>query len=363
MAKMTRAESTRLNDEAILSALAYSISDQGWDVISVSGVAKKAGVSVGAIYARAENLSELANMLWEIRLRTVIKEVLGLIAHACDSSSPELILRASSFFDLNKSTISPALELIIASQFDDELAEVIGIDFTNLISEMTVPRSSSLAVRHQAASRFLTLSFLFGRALAVSSGAVIEPLSYEEAKVLASFSRMKPEDKLESIGSPIFLKDSAGEGGEAELSILDVISKWGYRRATVSRMARAAGQTPGALISGFTSKADLVAEAARKLIYSPMEMWLPFEARISSEGSPKIRAGFLHGYLAPENRGWWKLNLELARVAETYQELEQFKTPADALQRTHLAVMFLALFTEGAADLPFIGPFRAGTTT
>lgn len=363
MAKVTRAETTRLNNEAILNALCALIRENGWDELSVSGVAKKAGVSVGAIYARAENLSELANTLWQVRLREQIVEVLELITEAVTASDVEQMLKVSSFMDKQIDILTPALELVVASQFDDELAEVIGEDFTHLISALTVPHSSSNADRHLAASQYLVMSFLFGRLLAMRNGVEIAPLTQEEATIISSFSKMKPEEITTSIPPLEFLKKGESETNVWGISILKVISKWGYRRATVSRMARATDQTPGALISGYSSKADLVAHVASEHLYSPMEMWKPFVSRIPQEGSAEIRASFLKGYLAPENRGWWKLNLELARVAETYPELAQFQTPSDALQRTHLAVMFLALFTENASTLPFLGAFRAGATT
>lgn len=363
MAKVTRAETTRLNDQAILDALCALICERGWDEISVSSVAKKAGVSVGAIYARAENLSELANILWQVRLSAVIGEVLDRITEAILSSNPDKILKLSSYMDSQSSLITPALELAVASQFDDELAEVIGEDFTHMISRRTVPISNSIVERHLAAAQFLVISFLIGRNLAMRNGVEVEPLSHSEGVILAAFSQMKPQESTASMKSPEFLKKHDSDTNMWGLSILKVISKWGYRRATVSRMARATGQTPGALISGYRSKAELVAHVASEYLYSPMEMWEPFFNLIPQEGSAEIRSAFLRGYLASENKGWWKLNLELARVAGTYPELAQFKTPSDPLQRTHLAVMFLALFTEGASDLPFLGAFQAGATT
>lgn len=363
MAKISRAETTRLNDEAILDAVCTLILKQGWDEISISGVAKEAGVSVGAIYARAENLSELANNLWEARLRGVVEEVLDRISEAIVSADIEKMLKVSSYMDQQRNLLTPTLELLVASQFDEELAEVISEDFTRLISLRTVPLTESLADRHLSATHFLVMSFLFGRTMAMRRGNELEPLSYAEADILAAFSQMKPEEVNIPVASTEFLKQSESENSSWGLSVLQVISKWGYRRATVSRMSRSTGQTPGALISGYTSKADLVGQVAREFLYSPMEMWEPFVTRIPQEGSAEIRASFLKVYLAPDNRGLWKLNLELARVAETYPELAQFKTPSDALQRTHLAVMFLALFTYGASELPFLGAFRAGATT
>lgn len=193
MAKVTRAETTRLNNEAILDALCALIRENGWDELSVSGVAKKAGVSVGAIYARAENLSELANTLWQVRLREQIVEVLELITEAVSASDVEQMLKVSSFMDKQIDILTPALELVVASQFDDELAEVIGEDFTHLISALTVPHSSSNADRHLAASQYLVMSFLFGRLLAMRNGVEIAPLTQEEATIISSFSKMKPE--------------------------------------------------------------------------------------------------------------------------------------------------------------------------
>lgn len=363
MASVTRAESVRRNDEAIRAALITSIAEQGWDSVSVSGVAKRARVTVGAVYARAENIAELANDAWMATLSAHVHHVLDTNCAAARSGDHRLILDASREAERDTESMRAALDLLIASQFDDELSEVVGADFARMLSEIMVPVDDSLQARHFAASLFLVNSFLFGRLMAIAGGSVIAPLTEGEAKILAGFYGAKPCESVPLELPAVVFRNVVSPEDSSAVAIFETFSRWGYRRATVSRIARASGSTPGAVLAGVSSKAELVARAARVAALSPMDVWQPFEGLQALHGAPQVRAHFLFMYLNPEHRQCWKSNLELARIATIHPELESFKTPPAALQRTHLAVMLFGLFVPGADSLPFEGCFRVGYTT
>lgn len=359
----SRVESVRRNDAKIRAVLIDLITKNGWDSVTISAVAKRAGVTVGAVYTRAENLAELANNAWVETLGPLIEEFIDSAAVAAVSSSAESIRQTSALADSKSVELSAALDLIIASVFDDELAEVVGANFRELLRRRINPQGTSLMERHQSAAVFLALAFLLGRVLAQFSGGSLDPLPPAEAQVLADFAGAAPELTSDLPLPELFFLQEAVEDSALKRAVLTVLARWGYRKGTVSRMARAVSMSPGALIAHAGSKSALVADAADSLLRSPLQVWQPFLDVIPEHSSAEVRAGFLHEYLDPANVEYWKLNLELARAARAHHELRAFRVPADSLNRTHLAVMLLALFIPGARDLPFQGCFRMGATT
>ena len=362
--KQTRAESVLRNDIAISEALVSVISQQGWDSVTISGVAKMAGVTVGAIYARAETVSELANSVWQTSLHESINDYFHEIATAARTGDFSELILVSQTHEQDLAKLKVGLELVIASLFDDELSEVVGADFSAILQSALGFGKSENSGAHHRAALFLVTSFLLGRILAIIAGSVLAPLTREEAQTLSGFWGA-PEEQHTSLNLSAvqFVRDSEENELVLEKATLKAIAQWGYRKSTFARIARKSGTSPGALISGHSSKVDLVAHAARELLYSPQQVWLPFNEVINTYGSPEVRTEFLESYLAPHNREHWKLNIELTRISGIYAELAQFKTPADPLQRTHLALMVLALFLPDVDGLPFQGCFRVGVTT
>lgn len=53
--RRTRSDRVRENDRRLRTALEEIIVETGWGSVTVTGVAKRAGLTVGAVYARAES--------------------------------------------------------------------------------------------------------------------------------------------------------------------------------------------------------------------------------------------------------------------------------------------------------------------
>jgi AcrR family transcriptional regulator len=67
--RRSRAEIVEANDEALRNAAVQVTHEVGWDSVTFSGVARVAGLSVGAVYGRAETQAELGIDLWVSRVR------------------------------------------------------------------------------------------------------------------------------------------------------------------------------------------------------------------------------------------------------------------------------------------------------
>ena len=59
-----RSESSQLNDELILDAAMHAIEADGVDRLGMSAVARRAGLSTGALYGRYESGGERAAAVW-----------------------------------------------------------------------------------------------------------------------------------------------------------------------------------------------------------------------------------------------------------------------------------------------------------
>lgn len=365
--RMTRAEQTALTTERIFSAIRTEILERGWDGVTISGIAKQAGVTVGAIYSRSENASELANLKWTERLLAPFESIIATLVDAARSGSVEEFASAASAFDAYAEGNSIVFDLAMASLFDEELGEVVHRDIARILSDhIHQGQGGTNSPTHSAATALL-LFFFMGRALAIRArGRAIKLGKAQISTISGYWSAPESRIRHSDVAPVLFVRqDHADPTPDMALlrGVIEVLSKWGYRRATISRIARATGMTPGAVLAAHGTKAALVQDAASTLVNSPAEVWHQYAPVIENLGPLRARAAFLAAFLDPIHSKHWKLNIELARVAESIPELSSFKTPNNTLEHTHLGVMFVACFVDGLADLPFDGPFTVGSAT
>ena len=358
----SRAESVRRTDERVFGALERVIGLGGWDAVTAAGVAREAGLSVGAIYSRAESLSELANQAWLRSIGPAFTAHLADIVEASRSGDGEVFDEEIDRFDRWAATASPAVELAIASFFDDELDEVVGRSVREGFDGIIWHPGAS---RHDAACATLILSYFLGRAMARCRLESMPDVDRAGRLVHQAFWTAAAEEFTTEAPAGIeFLRPTAPSPdlslGEC---VIDVLGQHGYRRATVARIARRAGLTPGAVLPSGSTKAALIASAAGDLVMSPLEVWESFVDRNGGDTSGTARARFVRGIVRPEHDRMRRVNLELARVAESVDEFVAFRAPRDVLQQTHQGLMFVACFASGLHDLPYLGPFRVGSAT
>lgn len=361
----TRAEQVRENDRRLRAALEAIIVESGWSSVTFTGVAKRAGLTVGAVYARAESPAELGNDLWTHTTGGFLEQSLDHLLAAAASGDPAAVRSFAAAWDEQQATVSVLVELLIASLFDDELAEGVGASARELLSARCTPARSDDT--HRAAVATLVTAFFLGRALALRSTGALPPLTDDQVAVLASYWSAVPADiNPDDIRPLAFLRDSSRSDpavSTLDRSVIEVLGRVGYRRCTIARIARAAGVTKGTISTRYTSKATFIADAAGRTLLTPLEVWSQYEPVIEQHGPLVARALFLAAFLRPEHRSAWSVNLELAHVALAVPELAAFAAPPDTLQHTHLGVMLVACFVPGLDELPFAGPFGAGSAT
>lgn len=366
--RRTRAQIVADNDLALRNALADMILESGWDAVTFTGVAKRAGLTVGAVYGRAENSAELAIDLWQNMAHAWFEaNVTGIIgaARAGDAAGVGEYLFG---WDADERMTTVTVELLIASLFDPDLAEVIGADAARTIAPMVTPSSGTPRLtRHQAAATALTLSFSFGRAIAITSAVRPAALSNDQVDVHARMHVIEPAQRRMPRPVPVQWIQPMGEIDTSQKAILngaiDVMGRVGYRRATIARIARSAQVPRGSVLSHYPDKAHLMADAADRGLLSPDQVWDLYAPVVDEYGPGVSRAMFLADFLKPENRTLWAVNLELARIGRFIGELQGFRPSPYVLGQTHLGVMLVASFAPDLSGLPFAGPFQAGSAT
>lgn len=367
MTRRTRAEQVAANDRALRSAVAGIAVETGWETVTFAGVARRAGLTVGAVYGRAENTAELAIDLWDRVVGPWFEESVEAVIDAGRSGDPNQMRAAYTHWDNSTEMSSLVYELIVASCFDDDMAEIVHTDAQKVLARHILPSTAAPKIsHHEAAAAVLVVSFAFGRAIAVHGGVPQPPITAHQAMVNASMFGAEPfRGSLPQSPELQWVRRLPHDGGQPAVlqATLDVIGRVGYKRATIARIARTAGLPRGSVLSHYQDKQHLVAEAVRKGLVPPGEVWDQYEPVVADHGPLTSRALFLADFLKEANRHLWRVNLELARIARFHPMLEGFRPTPSVLENTHLGLMMTASLLPNLADLPYAGPFRAGTAT
>lgn len=358
-----RTEAVAANDVAIRGSVASIILSSGWDALTFTGVAKGAGLTVGAVYARAETSVELGIDLWEQSLSSWLSAAVADLVRSAIADDGAGVLTQLQRWERDLSA-ALSVEMLIAALFDDDLAEVIAPDARRILEGDGNERSGD---ELRAAARVLLTSFALGRAIAQRAQAKLPRIGPREGRTLAAQFHATAEF-VELPASPPLrwvraMDDVDPHHADVLRASIDVVGRVGYRRATIARIARAAGVPRGTVMRGLKTKAALVAEAARLALIPPGEVWSQYADVVASQGPLMARAMFLADFLRPVNRPFWALNLELGRMSRAIPELQGFCPGGSVLEQTHLGVMLTASYRPGIETLPYAGPFSAGSTT
>ncbi len=126
MVSRRRSVSSQENDERLLEAALVEIADVGIDRLGMSGVARRAGLTTGALYGRYENVYELAAAVWTTRVRDTHFALLDRAVRALvdDDRSIPLGEVIQELVCPSRSTVA-ALELLATARRIDELDEVV----------------------------------------------------------------------------------------------------------------------------------------------------------------------------------------------------------------------------------------------
>jgi AcrR family transcriptional regulator len=260
-----RSARATINDRKLREAAVGEINRVGVDHISLRDVSHQAGLTHGATYGRFENVDELLVDLWNSTLCDRLIAMFELCRSAVQSPSTETLDVVFELLRHGDERDLAAVELLLISRRIPTLAE----ECETFIHDYLEPEIGNTIPSDE---QFARTNFLFGMMLTRLFSdrqfgidetyqrwlkeLLIDALSLPPAKSVGdhheTLSQRLEGDDRENL--------PAGDSLRAELtrSTYSVISKSGYVRATISRIARRANCSPGGIYKAHRSKEDLV---------------------------------------------------------------------------------------------------------
>lgn len=237
------------NDEALRDAALEIVVESGWEALALQGVASRASLTVGAIYARAESKSELGIDLWRARALPALEQALAGLRRNLGGDVAAYRDHLTTWF-APEPALATALELIVSACYDPDLGDVV-LDDLRVVAGMLRPAPGDEPAGAARSRLDLALGATFitlaGTRIPVPAAPPLERALAAPARVVAPVLVEGVPDDDEALR----MLDAAR----------DVLVRVGHRRATAARIARAAGVMTSTLFARFPTKALLFAAA------------------------------------------------------------------------------------------------------
>jgi AcrR family transcriptional regulator len=281
----TRSARAIANDTAIRDAAISEVLRVGVDHVSLRDVGHHAGLTHGATYARYEDVDELLVDLWNSVLAKRAAAIFDLSMTAAESPSVKSVgALFDSIRDTTPADVASVHLLLTARRIPTLHEEVEPFIKTHFESDPGASEQARALFTRGLTLFAMTMMQIFADSQfgwdhdyqAVLEKLLIETLEVDPADVKPVTLR-EPDDRI--ILAP-------GDDLKAQLAYatFGVVGKSGYTRATISRIARRANCSPGAIYKLYPSKEDLVISAFHDLMRA---RWMKFTnfVDILEEGS------------------------------------------------------------------------------
>lgn len=310
----------------------------GVDQLGMSAVARRAGLTTGALYSRYENVAELAAAVWTQRIAARHHALLdSAVGSIVDGGASVDRTRLLDELRVPSQHTVVGLELLATARRIDELEEVVFPDVQSWMASWRAgPRTRS---RRRRAQIIYTLGSLWGGLLHAIPGDL--HLDWEPILSRLAWSFRQPyeghEDRL--VADPV-QPIRANTGDPAHNALLDavstVVARVGLHRATASRIARRAGVTPGSIYSRYETKEDLLEHAVDVLLGRRFADDLATNSYAFTTPDPgTASARIIAGYLSPPRREWRRFRIETWIASRQHPRLAStlHRTQEDAIRR------------------------------
>jgi len=269
MPRSQRARSARAiaNDQAIREAAITEVLRVGVDHVSLRDVGHQAGLTHGATYARYEDVDELLVDLWNSVLCERATTIFELCMRAAEVPSARSV---GAVFDFIRDT-TPAdvasVQLLLTARRIPALQEEVEPFIHDFLERDSGRSYDEIATFARALTLFaMTMVQVFSDSLFGWDRDYQNVLE----KLLLETLETDPRDvsNVEVLETDDRTMLAAGDDLRTQLAYatFGVVGKSGYTRATISRIARRASCSPGAIYKLYPSKEDLVIAAFRDLM-------------------------------------------------------------------------------------------------
>lgn len=319
-----RSASSQLNDALILDAGLHEIESVGIDRLAMSAVARRAGLTTGALYGRYESGAELAAAVWSLRVRDGHFALLDrAIAMLVDRSVPLDLERLLGELAAPSTETMIALDLLGTARRTDELEEIVLADVNEWLTQWGVGERSR---RHRRRAQVIyTLATIWG--ILLHRGPGRRRLNWRDTlqALNVSYARdyAEPSDRLVPIDATVVRAKTDDPVEDALIdAVAAIVSRVGLERATGSRIARRAGLTSGAIYGRYETKEALLEHAIDSLLARRLTDDLPsVDAVLVATDPGTLTAKVVAGYLSPARRDWRRFRIEAHLAARTHQHV------------------------------------------
>ena len=269
MPRTQRARSSRAlaNDEAIREAGVAEVIRVGVDHVSLRDVGHRAGLTHGATYARYEDVDELLVDLWNSVLCARAISMFELCMTAAEKPELENVGAIVEFMRNASPEDVASIRLLLTARRIPTLHEEVEPFIRNYL-EREVCSSPEVSATHTRGITVFAMMMVqviadaqFGQDEAYQ--AVLKRLLHE---TLTTDPNDVGEVQLHDRNDGIVLAPGDDLRTELAHATFGVVGKSGYTRATISRIARRANCSPGAIYKLYPSKEDLVIAAFNDLM-------------------------------------------------------------------------------------------------
>lgn len=272
MPNRRRADAAR-NDELFLDTGLELLRERGPDRFAALELARSAGLTTGAVYARYENPAEILVGLWQNRIATPLQMFIANSLEALSTSDRRFAAQAITNRALSNPNgpLRPGVSVLIAATRVPELAEVVGPEIKEWLHDLELGLEADASDPVVAIRRTLLAAGI--GALLFDTADLHTTDDWDFTRLLADamhnhgpVGRFPLPDPV-APADPVVTTDNdvrdALVNGAAR-----VIAHGGIERATTQRIARAAGVTPSALFAEYRTRPELFADVAGKLLDS-----------------------------------------------------------------------------------------------
>jgi AcrR family transcriptional regulator len=366
--------------ERLLIGTATTIAQVGWDRTSVSKISQRVGLTSGAFYPRFADRHEAATTLWVEQIHEVFVQHLTEVVVALDAEDEERFVSAMLAFATGSTALDVAVELLVAAQFDDDLAAVIGHDLGPLLTERCRDDDAGASAAKMLAV-VVGLGFTLLRHRPWAEGLVLEP---SLRQLFAGLTHRGPVVPLPDVRAQYLLHPAANSGDPLIDAFYDggftLISEVGYAKASLKEICQRAGLTTGFLFARHDGKLDFFFAIIRQGWKANIEKGIAFTREVAATyGQLVADAIIIREFSHPDYRAQVRCNLELQRLArfngdaatlvanQEQQLFEQMQRGAPDFTREAFAmemamgagVIFTSLFVSDLWTYDFIAPLSS----
>ncbi len=349
--RRTPAPRTIRNTANILRAATIDAHRTGIDGITAKNILASAKLTTGAIYSRYENMDELLVALWQESARSSLRQHLQEIVEFIKTpkgTPPDAKLVAR--IEKPTADLRLGVEFLIVARRHDALAEVVLPEVSAWFDSWGLSKSKSPL---DCSAVALALSAGIGTALR----SFISPKNNNWGLVLAALRDAYAQAEVtEPLDEPLEIPSiKARTDNDTRNKLIDataeVMSRTGFQRSTISRIARRSGISTGSIYIVYRDKESLMNDAIRELlkISTRVNIEAKKAADLHHRGDIGLADSFRIG-LMPDRQSWLFFRLECIIAARHHRATRKEIARIDELSRQDLARAFPRL-APGIIDL------------